>query len=637
MSPIESKNTPALALSTSRAQSCAELEADNIHISTSSNLREKLPTTPLGQSGPDNGQRENPQISKPPVSLREGCGRALQDDSQAKTALTSNPNRGVSRDLGAHRSSQMNARHAAEPFRLAASSTSTTARDVRPSVAKSQRSNAQLQRGNTKPNISNSGRRVNRLWTQAASLLAPSKDQNASPVRSGPILHSVKNRAPYCSSMACWTVLGLTVSVIIGALSLRYAYNQQNLAFEQMSLAKWTARKDFLEMCRDATTLVSRMDCERLSREMLPAPPYTALDASKKVSKRTLDFTQDVVKAGLQVLQPIDESSKLRFHMIAFSLFIVLIIASITTWKRRKWHEWPRAFDDCIMRGEFSQRSKSDFNSQRPPSSLPEKAEDSTYTKTWIPATTGHLRHRGPGLHLPKGKNIWDAASFGDLDSIKAHLQYGADINTISGDRGSILTTAAAHSQTSTVMFLLSKDPNVNAQGGRPNTALNAAAWNGDESIVRMLLENGADPNIGCGLAGTAIQNAALRGHDVVVQMLLNNHADVNANPYGDNSMNALHGAISMGHESTVRLLMNRGASVDLRSRMARESLRNAIVKGWRGIVTTMLAHAAVERGVSGVYSRFLEIEEKGERAVYEFLKKEMELLEAFRRDGLEG
>ena len=46
------------------------------------------------------------------------------------------------------------------------------------------------------------------------------------------------------------TWLAVSISVIVGGLGLRYAYIQVVLSNETLRLAKWTARKDFWEICQ---------------------------------------------------------------------------------------------------------------------------------------------------------------------------------------------------------------------------------------------------------------------------------------------------------------------------------------------------------------------------------------------------
>lgn len=48
-------------------------------------------------------------------------------------------------------------------------------------------------------------------------------------------------------SLSGW--LGVIVSLAVGVLALRYAYQSEVLAYKSVKLAEWTAKKDFLEIC----------------------------------------------------------------------------------------------------------------------------------------------------------------------------------------------------------------------------------------------------------------------------------------------------------------------------------------------------------------------------------------------------
>ena len=52
-------------------------------------------------------------------------------------------------------------------------------------------------------------------------------------------------------SLSIWLSIG--VFVIMGALAIKYAYDQQQLARASMQLAQWTARNDFIALCKEQT------------------------------------------------------------------------------------------------------------------------------------------------------------------------------------------------------------------------------------------------------------------------------------------------------------------------------------------------------------------------------------------------
>jgi ankyrin repeat protein len=89
---------------------------------------------------------------------------------------------------------------------------------------------------------------------------------------------------------------------------------------------------------------------------------------------------------------------------------------------------------------------------------------------------------------------IYEAADQ-DSQGVVALLKEGADANTsfpIVGTRA--LMVAASHGNMDTVRALLDAGADVNAKDFTGWTALHAAAFNGDPEIVQLLLEHGAVP-----------------------------------------------------------------------------------------------------------------------------------------------
>ena len=124
------------------------------------------------------------------------------------------------------------------------------------------------------------------------------------------------------------------------------------------------------------------------------------------------------------------------------------------------------------------------------------------------------------------------------------------------------LAFAAAHGRINTVKALLGKGVEVNAgSGANGPTALGAAVANGQAEVVRVLAENGADVN-GRDKAGqTCLILAVVLGQAEVVKVLLEAGADVSM---GDNfGVTPLTWAVAGGRADIVRLLLDAGADVD--------------------------------------------------------------------------
>ena len=96
----------------------------------------------------------------------------------------------------------------------------------------------------------------------------------------------------------------------------------------------------------------------------------------------------------------------------------------------------------------------------------------------------------------PKGDSIWSAAAEGNLNSVKAHLAKGLDINAKGGTlKSSALVSATLYDQVKMTEFLIQSGADVNAKGDDGGTALHAAAFLGQYEIAKLLIQNGADVN----------------------------------------------------------------------------------------------------------------------------------------------
>ena len=62
-------------------------------------------------------------------------------------------------------------------------------------------------------------------------------------------LQNIWNATRRKYTLSTW--LAISISVMVGGLGLRYAYIQMVLSIDTLRLAKWTARKDFWEICEE--------------------------------------------------------------------------------------------------------------------------------------------------------------------------------------------------------------------------------------------------------------------------------------------------------------------------------------------------------------------------------------------------
>ena len=104
----------------------------------------------------------------------------------------------------------------------------------------------------------------------------------------------------------------------------------------------------------------------------------------------------------------------------------------------------------------------------------------------------------------------------GNVESVRAFLDHGADPNLYSAKRGeSVLHSSIA-------MVLLDKGADVNAKASdSARTPLMLAAAKGEAEMVKILLEKGADANISDTSGKTALELAEETGHTEIVHLLL--------------------------------------------------------------------------------------------------------------------
>jgi ankyrin repeat protein len=124
------------------------------------------------------------------------------------------------------------------------------------------------------------------------------------------------------------------------------------------------------------------------------------------------------------------------------------------------------------------------------------------------------------------------AVRFGKLDTVDLLLQYGADVNEVTGFYGTVLQRAARSCNIKMVTLLLEHPKNaanVNQRGGKYGTALQTSV-SGDESgvsdkerieMINLLRDKGASLSIAEGPYGTVLHIAMLNMSEAVVRHVL--------------------------------------------------------------------------------------------------------------------
>lgn len=93
--------------------------------------------------------------------------------------------------------------------------------------------------------------------------------------------------------------------------------------------------------------------------------------------------------------------------------------------------------------------------------------------------------------------NIWVSAKKGDIESIKQHIAFGTDLNSIGSRRDeTALIISACQGHVEIVQLLVNEGADLDIQNDEGVTAQFCAVFFGQTEIVKILSDAGSDPNI---------------------------------------------------------------------------------------------------------------------------------------------
>jgi len=156
-------------------------------------------------------------------------------------------------------------------------------------------------------------------------------------------------------------------------------------------------------------------------------------------------------------------------------------------------------------------------------------------------------------------------------------IEYGADVNVLSGDGNALLPMAAMGGKIEVVQLLLNAgadlngtmadQPNASKPGGGAN-ALMKAGEEGHLEIVALLIAQGADVNYTeAAYERKTIHYATWGNYPEIVSLLLENGADINPrSTWGIPGAMPLHWAARNSSPESAEVLINAGADLDAQS-----------------------------------------------------------------------
>ena len=187
----------------------------------------------------------------------------------------------------------------------------------------------------------------------------------------------------------------------------------------------------------------------------------------------------------------------------------------------------------------------------------------------------------GEGNADSRGDELREAAAAGDIETVKAQLNEGADPNARDRELGvTPLSWATLFNQVEVAEFLIQKGADVNARNRDGGTSLHAAAFLGHADIAALLIQKGADVNarnakdespldvskvdwgitqlIASWLELDLDQDTVEAGRTAVVKMLWE-HSSADASRSGDDMCTA----VRRGDIETVKGLLAKGADTN--------------------------------------------------------------------------
>ena len=132
------------------------------------------------------------------------------------------------------------------------------------------------------------------------------------------------------------------------------------------------------------------------------------------------------------------------------------------------------------------------------------------------------------------GRNLFQAATYGDIANVRKYLDLGANIDVKDYRELTSLQIACARGHLDVVRLLLERGANIEAAGESGQTSLILASMEGHLDVVKELLDRGANIEAAENRHGSnSLQMASFRGYPIVVKELVDRGANIFAKNVG--------------------------------------------------------------------------------------------------------
>lgn len=199
----------------------------------------------------------------------------------------------------------------------------------------------------------------------------------------------------------------------------------------------------------------------------------------------------------------------------------------------------------------------------------------------------------------------WEAVRSCDLYAVAAHLDLGADVNSVEdGSCWSLLHWAAARGRVPLMELAIGCGAHVDARDRGGCTPLHLAARNDRVDAASLLINCGTDVDARGDAYCTPLHMAAYRGHSSVMRALIDLRANLQAQC--NELRTPLHWAAHEGHCDAIRVLIGCGADLNTAAGDSGAALHLAAFKGQCHALSLLLdARAEVNsRQAVGPHSR---------------------------------